>query len=177
MLWLLLACVDEPEVPAQPVAPVQPPPRTHQRLAPLPLPDVVPFRARSRILPLTVVDEHGQPLLVIEALGVEFTIERLLADRAYGSCSGCRAEVTGWFQRKGLLVSETVADAALSREESLVAWLDSQDLEVLDHGVIADPQGWVSPPWHDEGGYAGPVVQISRLDGGFAARVHSTEDR
>ncbi|GEM_PF-2370742 len=166
MIWLVLACGGQPEEAPAVEGVETPPPRTHERLKALPLPDTLPFDARTRTQPLTLVDERGQPTLVVEALGVQVRVERLLADRAFGTCTGCRAEVTGWFQRQGLLVAETADPASLSREEALVAWLDSQERPVLAHGVVRRDNVWLAPPWHDEGGYAGPVATIQWRPGG-----------
>ncbi len=173
MIWLLLACGGQPaEAPAEEREDPRPPPRTHDRLRSLPLPDAVPFTARTRTQPLTLVDERGQPSLVVEALGVEVRVERLLADRAYVICTGCRAEVSGWFQRQGLLVAETADPAGLSRDEALVAWMSTQDAPVLAHGVVRQGTSWTAPPWHAEGGYAGPVAAITWSPGGpFALSV------
>jgi hypothetical protein len=174
MILLVLACTGQGSEGAEETPPGQLPPRTHQRLKSLHLPDSLPFDARTRTQPLTVVDEHGEPLLVIEALGVRIRIERLLADRAFGTCTGCRAEVTGWFQRRALLVGSTADLATLNREEALVAWIDGQALAVLDHGVVGTGSSWLAPPWHAEGGYEGPVAEITWLAiGEFQLRVTS----
>ena len=172
MIWLVLACSGGPQGPTDEARPERPPPRTHERLKALALPETTPFEARTRTLPLTLVDEHGQPALVIEALGVQVTVERLLADRALATCTGCRGEVTGWFQRQGLIVGATADPAALSREEALVAWLDTQPHDVLRHGLVPDGTAWRAPPWHAEGGYGGPVATVrSQPGGGFTITV------
>lgn len=176
MIWLVVACSGQPAEGPVEERSEQPPPRTHERLKALPLPDTVPFEARTRTQPLTLVDERGQPSLVVEALGVKVRVERLLADRAHVTCTGCRAEVAGWFQRQGLLVSETAAPATLSRDEALVAWLDAQEVPVLDHGVVRTGTTWIAPPWHAEGGYAGTVATISWAPGGaFSLALSGTE--
>ncbi len=166
MIWVVLACSGEPAMEPADQRPDQPPPRTHRRLRALPMPDSVPFHARTRTQPLTLVDEHGQPLLVIEALGVKIRIERLLPDRAYGACIGCRAEVAGWFQRQGLLVTETTDPQGLALEEAMVRWLDSQQQAFLDHGLIRVGDQWKCPPWYAEPGYQGLVGTVSRDSGG-----------
>ena len=97
------------------------PPSTPQVLAPLPLPSTLPFSARLRDAPVTVVDEKSQVSLVLPALGVRVEVERLLADRAWIRCTGCRTESAGWVQRNLLLAGRPESSR---RADALVAFLE-----------------------------------------------------
>ncbi len=128
------------------------------KLTALPLPEITPFVARTRVAPVTLVDEHGGVLLVLDAIGVELTVERLLADRAWVRCTGCRAPIDAWVQRAALYAGGPAGDgpndallAALSAEATLP--------EIARHGLVSAGQAWIAPPWHSEGGYSGPVLK------------------
>lgn len=184
-VWmLLLACVQPPSS-THPDAstPAENDPR---QLAPLVLPAEVPFNAYSRMAPVTLVDERGQVVLVLSAVGVALEVERLLADRALVQCTGCRAPVEAWVQRAALFVGDTPADgpddamlAALSRLE------DPALLEIAAHGFVPDPDrpdSRIAPPWWSEGGYAGEVVVFSPSEQGWSAErralnLHETETK
>lgn len=156
MLLALLACTTSPPPPeAQelPGAPKGPPDMPDV----LVLPDTLPFTARTRVTPATLVDQHGSPLLVLEALGVEVVVERTLADRAYVRCTGCRAELDGWLQKRILLPVE--GDAATDHDR-LILGAAVAAAEATRHGLVEVEGVWTSPPWHDEGGYDGAVARL-----------------
>jgi hypothetical protein len=136
------------------------------KLTALPLPEVTPFVARTRVAPVTLVDEHGGVLLVLDAIGVELTVERLLADRAWVRCTGCRAPIDAWVQRAALYAGGPPGDgpndallAALSAEASLP--------EIARHGLVNVGQAWIAPPWHGEGGYSGQVLKAEPEGAGW----------
>ncbi len=123
----------------------------------LALPDVLPFTARTRASPITLVDQHGAPLLVLEALGVELEVERTLAERAFVRCTGCRAEVEGWVQKRALL---PVGGDGATAQDALILAAASQAGTATRHGLVEGVAGaWTSPPWHAEGGYDGAVAR------------------
>ena len=169
-LLSLAACVETAEERPQDAAP--PPGAPAQaatdaaKLTALPLPEVTPFVARTRVAPVTLVDEHGGVLLVLDAVGVELTVERLLADRAWVRCTGCRAPIDAWVQRAALYAGGPAGDgpndallAALNAEASLP--------EIARHGLVNVGQAWIAPPWHGEGGYAGPLLKAEPEGGGW----------
>lgn len=164
---LLLACVEpssQPPGDGPPAAPDQDP----RRLEPLALPDTLPFTAWTRTTPITLVDEHGTPLLVLDAIGVEVEVQRLLVDRAWVTCTGCRAEVDAWVQRSALFAGDAAADGP---SDPLLAWLSAQGDALTGlrrHGfTVAEDGAWISPPWHDEGGYGGDTLVIRAEGAGF----------
>ena len=161
MLLALLACTTSsppPEAHELPGAPKGPPDLPEV----LPLPDALPFTARTRSTPATLVDQRGSPLLVLEALGVEVVVERTLADRAYVRCTGCRAELDGWLQKRILLPVDGTAE---TQQDTLVLGAVAATGEATRHGLVEVEGGWASPPWHAEGGYEGTVAQL--VDGAW----------
>ena len=129
----------------------------------LPLPEA-PFTARTRLVPTTLVDKHGAPLLVLEHVGVEVEVSNLLADRAYVTCTGCRAPLDAWIQCQGLHVG---TEATGGPHDDLLAFLAAQENlpEVAGKGFLQVGGDWVAPPWYDEGGYEGEVVRVRMRDG------------
>lgn len=122
----------------------------------MPLPEA-PFTARTRLAPTTLVDKHGAPLLVLDAVGVELEVQRVLTDRVWATCSGCRAPVEAWVLRQGVFLGEP-ADGP---QDALLAWSASRELDpVSRHGFVRDGAVWVAPPWHAEGGYSGATVRV-----------------
>ncbi len=155
------------------------PPSTPQVLAPLPLPSTLPFSARLRDAPVTVVDEKSQVSLVLPALGVRVEVERLLADRAWIRCTGCRTESAGWVQRNLLLAGRPESSR---RADALVAFLEqtahpadgpaAAPYNLLDHGVMELQAGsWLAPPWHDEPGYSGPILALHSRPSGLSLEI------
>lgn len=136
------------------------------KLTALPLPEVTPFVARTRVAPVTLVDEHGGVLLVLDAIGVELTVERLLADRAWVRCTGCRAPIDAWVQRAALYAGGPAGDGP---HDALLAALAAEaDLpEIARHGLVNVGQAWLAPPWHGEGGYTGPVLKAEPEGAGW----------
>lgn len=148
-------------------------------LAPLPLPATLPFSARLRDAPVSVVDEKSQVSLVLPSLGVRVEVERLLADRAWIRCTGCRTESAGWVQRNLLLVG---TPESTRRADALVAYLEetahptggpaAAPFDLLDHGVIElQPGHWLAPPWHDEPGYSGPILALHARPSGLSLEI------
>ncbi|MCK6521722.1 hypothetical protein L6R49_09810 [Myxococcota bacterium] len=166
----LTACVEPsdqrpPEEAPRHGAPAQAP-TDAARLVALSLPEATPFVARTRVAPVTLVDERGGVLLVLDAIGVELTVERLLADRAWVRCTGCRAPIDAWVQRSALYAGGPPGDgphdpllAALNNETSLP--------EIARHGLVNVGEAWVAPPWHGEGGYSGAVLRAERDGAGW----------
>lgn len=171
MLWTLLAC--RPEVPAPESDPIQaemPPGHApadatadarEMRAFPMPEP---PFTARTRLVPTTLVDKHGSPLLVLDQVGVEVEVHNLLVDRAWVTCTGCRAPLDAWIQRQGLHVGTNVGDGP---QDPLLAFVAAQEElpAVSAKGFVEVDGVWTAPPWHDEGGYDGEVLRIASADG------------
>lgn len=171
MFALLLACAPEPLVedpadasdkPADHVAADQP--FDTKALRPVPLPEA-PFTARTRLAPTTLVDKHGTPVLVLDAVGVEVQVARSLTDRVWVTCTGCRAPVEAWVLRQGVFLGDEDRGGP---DDALLAWLDGQELpQVAANGFVQADDLWVAPPWHDEGGYAGPVLRLKPAADGF----------
>lgn len=161
-LALVAACVETVEDRPQASAPPQGAPAQAAtdaaKLTALPLPEVTPFTARTRVAPVTLVDEHGGVLLVLDAVGVELTVERLLADRAWVRCTGCRAPIDAWVQRAALYAGGPPGDGP---NDPLLAALGAEAAlpEIARHGLVNVGQAWIAPPWHGEGGYSGPVMR------------------
>jgi len=109
-------------------------------LTPLPLPEELPFTARTRTLPCTIVDRHGAPLEVLTALGVEVEVKRLLSTRALITCSGCREPVDGWVQRQALFVGTVPADGEHD------AFLATLKPGVTPQGFVQDEEQWIAAP-------------------------------
>lgn len=169
---LVLACVQPPSS-THPDAPT-PAENDPRQLAPLPLPAELPFTALNRVSPVTLVDERGQVVLVLSALGVALEVERLMADRALVRCVGCRAPVEAWVQRAALFVGDTPAEGP---HDAMLATLNTLEdpsiLEIAAHGFIPDPSlpdTFIAPPWWSEGGYAGEVVVLSSEQQRWTAR-------
>jgi len=133
-----------------------------QAVRPVPLPEP-PFTARTRLTPITLVDKHGAPLLVLDQVGVEVEVHNLLSDRAWVTCTGCRAPLEAWIQRSGLHSGKAVGDG---RQDEFLSWLSNQeDLpEVAMHGFVLSDGVWIAPPWYSEGGYSGEVLRIDKSD-------------
>jgi hypothetical protein len=147
MLWLL-ACV----------TPYDPPQATtdaghpqHQAegpdpnaLTPLELPEELPFAARTRTLPCTLVDKHGAPLEVLTAVGVPVEVKRLLATRALVTCTGCSSPIEGWVQRQALYVGDTVGDGP---HDALLSGLAP---DAAPAGLMETEDGWLPAEPHGE---------------------------
>jgi hypothetical protein len=115
-------------------------------------------------VPTTLVDKHGAPLLVLEHVGVKVEVSNLLVDRAYVTCTGCRAPLDAWIQREGLHVG---TEATSGPHDDLLAFLAAQEglPDVADKGFLQVGGDWVAPPWYDEGGYEGEVLRVRMRDG------------
>ena len=129
-MLLLLACITAPQEPAAPLTTPEGHPQ-HQAegpdpnaLTPLELPEALPFTARTRTLPCTIVDKHGAPLEVLTAVGVQLKVKRLLATRALVVCTGCSSAREGWVQRSALYVGAEVGDGPY---DALLATLGPDD--------------------------------------------------
>jgi len=174
VLLLLLACLTTADIPT---------PDGHGggssggqlRPDPLPLPEATPFEARTRVGTITLVDERGEPVLVLEALGVKVSVQRLLAERAWVKCVGCRAPIDGWIQRSLLLPTTGAAPQGdLRAEDRLLVQVEQWSLTTpaLDHGLVSAGRGrWKAPPWHGEGGYAGAVASVAAEGEGWSLEV------
>lgn len=139
-----------------------------------------PFNARTRRIPVTLVNERGLPVLVLETLAVRVQVQQVRKDRVLVSCTGCRTPVEGWLQIEAVVPRESALAGLPDRyQDRLVAAVELAAhpadgstpvgaLAVLDHGLVAAEGGWLAPPWHAEGGYAGPVVAVK---GGGATQV------
>ena len=143
----------------------------------LPTPATVPFVALTRTSPVTLVDEWGQTLLVLDPIGVEVEVHRLLPDRAWVTCTGCRAPLDGWIQRAALLpVTVSPETDGLREQDRMLLWLAMTELPpaaaaLRVHGLESASRKWLGPPWRKEGGYEGPTL-IVRSDGeGFSADI------
>ena len=106
-------------------------------LSPLVLPEELPFMARTRTLPCTLVDKHGEPLEVLTALGVEVRVKRLLASRALVVCTGCAQPIEGWVQRQALFVGSEVGDG---EHDAFLATLVEGEHPA---GYQAGDEGWI----------------------------------
>ncbi|MCP4808926.1 MAG: hypothetical protein GY913_00245 [Proteobacteria bacterium] len=134
-------------------------------LRPVPLPEA-PVTARTRLSPTTLVDKHGTPTLVLDAVGVEVEVTRALSDRVWITCTGCRTPVEAWLLRQGVWHG---TEAGAGPQDGLLAWVSATELpDVARHGFVESAGVWIAPPWHDEGGYAGDVLRIVATDDGFA---------
>ena len=106
-------------------------------LTPLELPDELPFTARTRTLPCTLVDRHGAPLEVLTAVGVPVEVKRLLATRALVVCTGCSSPIEGWVQRQALYVGDGVGDGP---HDALLAGLGA---DAAPAGLVETDGEWV----------------------------------
>lgn len=173
--FLLLACVAPGELPAE-EAPAAPPALDPRSLSAMPLPEATPFKAWSRVRPLTLVDASGKPAHVISGIGVELTVNRLLIDRAEVTCTGCRAPVTAWAQRSALFVGDRPADGP---HDALLSWLANQENPEIQalrrHGLEPESEHpdavLLGPPWRDEGGYQGDVLVVTPTGASWTAEV------
>lgn len=149
----------------------------------LPMPATVPFIARTRGAPATLVDERSQVSMVIEAVGVRLEVKRLLNERAHVRCIGCRSETSGWVQRNVLQSLEYPGNLP---NDALAAFLEETShpnegepdpsMKLLNHGVVESISGqWISPPWHEEPGYTGPILEIYARPSGFSLIVREEE--
>ena len=183
MTLLLLAACLEPDPQSTPLAEDARPPG-HERPEPetrgdelpaLQLPEP-PFTARSRIRPVTVVDKHGAPAVVLTAIGVELEVQQLLPDRALVSCTGCRAPVEGWVQRSAIWVPG--AEASSHDEELLLHLSEQPELpEVARNGFAGEGLRRTAPPWYEEGGYSGDTLVAVRSKGGWTLELPQAEDK
>ncbi len=154
-----------------------------ERLEPLPMPATLPYIVRTRGAPATLVDERSQVSMVIEAVGVRLEVEKLLDQKAHVRCVGCRSETSGWIQRNVLQSTEYPGNLP---NDALASFLEqtahpatgeiSESLLLLDHGVVESVSGqWVSPPWHEEPGYTGPILEIHARPSGFSLVIQEDE--
>lgn len=168
-LLLIAACERPPQTPGAP--PGAGPGTPSNAIAPgataLPLPETAPFDALTRTTPITLVDQRGAQVLVIDGLGTRVSVTRLLSDRALVTCTGCRAPVEGWLQRGALLPAAGVDISAENVTDDdrmllqLLAAAAPEQAEALGAGLVPSGDGWIAPPWHGEGGYAGAVVAVT----------------
>jgi hypothetical protein len=158
---LLLAACGEPAAPPGTSAGISGP-LGPSVVAGLPLPDALPFAAVTRAAPVTLVERRGEPLRVLEGLGVALEVLELTADRGRVRCAGCREPTEGWLQRSVLLPLEG-ASGGLTDDDAMLLSLYAQASEArrlaLSGGLVADGEGFSAPPWHAEDGYSGAVVR------------------
>jgi len=158
-------------------------PQNPEMLEPLPMPATLPYIVRTRGAPATLVDERSEVSMVLEAVGVRLEVEQLLDHKAYVRCIGCRSETSGWIQRN---ILQSIDHPGSLPNDALAAFLEqtahptgeapAENLLLLDHGVSASPSGrWVSPPWHEEPGYTGPILEIHARPSGFSLVVLEDE--
>lgn len=167
---LCAACTPEGGPAADTMPRIRSPGSDPAALRPLTLPDTLPFAARSRISPTTLVDERGQVLLVLEAVGVELEVQQVLGERALVRCTGCRAPVDAWVQRAALFVGTTAAGGP---HDDWLAWLNAQGeapwADPARHGFALVGPARVAPPWYAEGGYAGSTLTLTPTPDGWSA--------
>ncbi|MEE2752118.1 MAG: hypothetical protein VX519_11870 [Myxococcota bacterium] len=158
-------------------------PHNPELLEPLPMPATLPYMVRTRGAPATLVDERSQVSMVMEAVGVRLEVEQLLDQKARVRCVGCRSETSGWIQRNVLQSTEYPGNLP---NDALASFLEqtahpatgdvAESLLLLDHGVVESiPGHWVSPPWHDEPGYTGPILEIHARPSGFSLVIREDE--
>lgn len=171
LLIALTACGAE-RSPADTLPRIRSPGADPAALAALALPDQTPFTARTRISPTSLVDERGQVLLVLEAVGVQLEVQQVLGERARVRCTGCRAPVEGWVQRSALFVG--VAPGSGPHDDWL-AWLEGQAppewARLSQHGFALEGAARVAPPWYAEGGFTGPTLTLRAQAGQWAGEL------
>jgi len=186
-LALAPACERPPQTPG--ASPGAAPGSPSNAIAPgasaLPLPEVTPFDALTRTLPITLVDKRGAQVLVFDGLGTGVSVTRLLPDRALVTCTGCRAPVEGWLQRSALLPTDGVdaSTSGLSDDDAMLLWLIAnatpEQSAILSAGLVSAGEGWIAPPWHEEGGYAAGAIRVTPSGDGWvlsAAAPDTTPD-
>jgi hypothetical protein len=77
--------------------------------APLPavsLPEVLPATVFTRIAPVSVVDERGNPLQVLTGHHTRLELQQVLRARSLVRCELCPTPVTGWVQTDRLMAAD-----------------------------------------------------------------------
>lgn len=167
------------------------PVRPDLSLAPLPFPRSPPTDAWTRTSPATMVNEQGAQVFVIDGHHTRVRVQRLLPERAFVTCTGCRSPVEGWLQRSVLLPEgyEGTTDEHGSADLSLALFVASarriavaggappglpeppQDVDtftaLLDRGFAMDRTRAWAPPWGLEAGHAASFAQLVRETRGW----------
>ncbi len=176
---LLLACLEAP-TPGPPPGPDRGPPEVDPDAIPaLDLPGDVPFRAWTRAGNVTLVDERGRNVLVLQPVAIAVEVRRLLSDRALLRCTGCRAPVDGWLQRSLLHPGgPSGSDRPEDRLVEAARALPPDQQRVADHGFTPVEDGVLrAPPWWGEPGFGGPVLEARWTGDGWAFQPVPAGDR
>lgn len=101
--------------------------RTHD-LVPLALPEVLPAAVYTRSAPVSLVDEHGTPLVVLAGHHTRLTLLHTWADRAEVRCEVCPEPVEGWVQTRLLMPTDHEGTTAERQDPRLALALVAADL-------------------------------------------------